>query len=64
MASNGNVLGMICKCSTKSDHFEIFADTDKLRRCHMCNKFLTLGFGCEWEDVLRFQGRTLSLVFG
>jgi len=32
MASNGNVLGMICKCSTKSDHFEIYVDTYKLRK--------------------------------
>jgi hypothetical protein len=30
----------------------------------MCNKFLTLGFGCEQEEVLGFQGRTFSLVFG
>ncbi len=29
-----------------------------------CNKFLTLGFGCEQEKVLGFQGRTFSLVFG
>jgi len=28
-----------------------------------CNKFLTLGFGCEQEEVLGFQGRTFSLVF-
>jgi len=30
----------------------------------MCNKFLTLGFGCEWEEVLGFQGRTFFPVFG
>ncbi len=29
----------------------------------MCNKFLTLGFGCEQEEVLGFQGRTFFLVF-
>jgi hypothetical protein len=28
-----------------------------------CNKFLTLRFGCEHEEVLRFQGRTCFLVF-
>jgi len=31
---------------------------------HHCNNFLTLGFGCEHEEVLGFQGRTFSLVFG
>jgi hypothetical protein len=30
----------------------------------LCNNFLTLGFGCEHEEVLGFQGRTFSLVFG
>jgi hypothetical protein len=29
-----------------------------------CNKFLTLGFGCEEEEVLGFQGRRFFLVFG
>ncbi len=33
------------------------------KKCHMCNKFLTLGFGCEHEEVLEFQGRTFSPVF-
>ncbi len=28
-----------------------------------CNKILTLGFGCEQEEVLGFQGKTFSLVF-
>jgi hypothetical protein len=32
MVSNGNVLSMICKCSTKSDHFEIYVDTNKLMK--------------------------------
>jgi len=32
MASNGNMLNVICKCSTKFDHFEIYADTDKSRK--------------------------------
>jgi hypothetical protein len=32
MASNGNMIGVICKCSTKSDHFEICVNTDKLRK--------------------------------
>jgi hypothetical protein len=30
----------------------------------LCNKFLTLGFGCEQEKVLGFHGRTYFLVFG
>jgi hypothetical protein len=30
----------------------------------MCNKFLTLGFGCEHGEVLGFQGRMFSHVFG
>jgi hypothetical protein len=30
----------------------------------ICNKFLTLGFGCVQEGLLRFQGRTISPVFG
>jgi hypothetical protein len=30
----------------------------------MCNKFLTLGFGCELEKVLRFQGKRFSPIFG
>jgi hypothetical protein len=30
----------------------------------MCNIFLTLGFGCEQENVLVFQGKTFFLVFG
>jgi hypothetical protein len=29
-----------------------------------CNKILTLGFGCEQEEILGFQGRTFFLVFG
>ncbi len=28
-----------------------------------CNKFLTLGFGCEQEEVLEFQRGTFSPVF-
>jgi hypothetical protein len=32
MASNGNVLGVICKCSTKFDHFEIYVNTNKLKK--------------------------------
>jgi hypothetical protein len=32
MASNGNMIGVICKCSIKSDHFEIYANIDKLRK--------------------------------
>jgi hypothetical protein len=27
------------------------------------NKFLTLGFGCEWEEVLEFQREMFSPVF-
>ncbi len=30
----------------------------------MCNKFLTLGFGWEHEEILRFQGRMFFLIFG
>jgi hypothetical protein len=30
----------------------------------MCNKFLTLGFRCEQEGVLGFQGRIFSPIFG
>jgi hypothetical protein len=26
----------------------------------MCNKFLILGFGCEHEEVLGFQGRMFT----
>jgi hypothetical protein len=32
MASNGNVLGVIWKCSTKFNHFEIYVNTFKLRK--------------------------------
>jgi hypothetical protein len=32
MGNNGSVLSMICKCSTKSDHFEICVDTDKSKK--------------------------------
>jgi hypothetical protein len=32
MASNGKVLGVICKCSTKYDHFKICADINKLKK--------------------------------
>jgi len=28
-----------------------------------CNKYLTLGFGCDHEEVLGFQGRMCFLVF-
>jgi hypothetical protein len=28
------------------------------------NNYLTLGFGCEWEEVLEFQRGTFSPVFG
>jgi len=30
----------------------------------LCNKLLTLGFGCEHEGVLGFQGRMVFPVFG
>jgi hypothetical protein len=32
MASNGNVLGVICKSLIKLNHFEISVNTDKLRK--------------------------------
>jgi hypothetical protein len=34
------------------------------KRWHRCKKNLTLGFGCEWEDVLGFQGKMFSPIFG
>jgi len=30
----------------------------------MCNIFLIVGFGCEQKEVLVFQGRTFSPIFG
>ncbi len=65
MASNGNVLGVSWKCSTKFDHLRSMrTQINQGRRCHMCNKFLTLGFGHEQEEVLGFQGKTFFHVFG
>jgi hypothetical protein len=61
MASNENVLGMICTCSTKS---EICVDTNKSRKeVVTCKRFLTLGFGCEHEGVLGFQGKNIFSYF-
>jgi hypothetical protein len=37
---------------------------EKHSKWKLCKKFLTLRFGCEQEKVLRFQGKTFSLVFG
>ncbi len=31
---------------------------------HQSNKFLTFGFGCEWEEVLGFQGIMFFPIFG
>jgi len=61
MASNGNVLRVICKCSTSPR--SVWTQINQGRRCHMCNKFLTLRFGCVQEGVLGFQGKNIFSCF-
>jgi hypothetical protein len=52
-------------CGTGGPLLELYySHEEKVVGKYLCNKFLILGFGCEWGKVLRFLRRMFFHVFG